>query len=395
MNCTKIIVPNGFCNACSIGEITPTGHYVDCRKTMAMETPACLAMIPIYLALNPCDTARITAWNEYQNGNAATRELGLQKLDYYAYSVCEQSTYSCVCVCLVTDVPNHKTPPNDLTRTNIPISLHIVPTNIYLMLGCDCIPQVNAVPDQRIVHTGRGNCPAHTFYDICRVLPKVKLIIGEGTTNDDVTSYPEACVGVGNWFRSPASNNWGQNPNTPLEPAITYFLDRLVESTELTKPASTLWDECFHLETSQRRITQAEPDWNTIATNGNPISRHEACFVSVGQKGYLLGGRSAVGVSVYDFRTRSWSNLPRTLDVVLHHAQCVVLDGKIWMVGAWTGRFPSEPNADKFYVYDPATNSWDDTRAIMSDQRNRGSAAVTLYNGEIYVSHGNRGTRVQ
>jgi hypothetical protein len=318
---------------------------------MAMETPACLAMIPTYLALNPCDTARITAWDEYQNGNAAARELGLQKLDYYAYSVCEQS--------------------------------------------CDCIPQVNAVPDQRIVHTGRGNCPAHTFYDICRVLPKVKLIIGEGTTNDDVTSYPEACVGVGNWFRSPASNNWGQNPNTPLEPAITYFLDRLVESTELTKPASTLWDECFHLETSQRRITQAEPDWNTIATNGNPISRHEACFVSVGQKGYLLGGRSAVGVSVYDFRTRSWSNLPRTLDVVLHHAQCVVLDGKIWMVGAWTGRFPSEPNADKFYVYDPATNSWDDTRAIMSDQRNRGSAAVTLYNGEIYVSHGNRGTRVQ
>jgi len=76
----------------------------------------------------------------------------------------------------------------------------------------------------------------------------------------------------------------------------------------------------------------------------------------------------------------------------MHHMQCVAAQGKLWVMAAWTGWYPTEENAEFVYVYDPSLDSWS-TKTAMPENRRRGGAAVVVSADEkkIYVSHGNRG----
>ena len=89
--CSKITIPNGMCSACNVGSYTNRGAYSDCTRTTTVETPQCLAKFKEYLELNPCDTTRVAAYNMYKSSNAIEKEEGRSKIDYYLYSVCEQS----------------------------------------------------------------------------------------------------------------------------------------------------------------------------------------------------------------------------------------------------------------------------------------------------------------
>jgi N-acetylneuraminic acid mutarotase len=121
-----------------------------------------------------------------------------------------------------------------------------------------------------------------------------------------------------------------------------------------------------------------------------PITkRHEACFVMVGRKAVLIGGRGVKPVDIYDPVTRKWTQGAKT-PIQLHHMQCVALDGKVWIVSAWTGVYPKETNADKIYIFDPDTNKWS-TKPGLPEYRRRGGAAAVVVGRKIYVSHGNRG----
>jgi hypothetical protein len=94
-SCEKVTLPTGMCAACKLGALTTGGHYVDCTRAMDVESASCQAKLTEYIAMNPCDTARAQAMTEYKsstNPSDPTRELGRQKLDYFAYSVCENST---------------------------------------------------------------------------------------------------------------------------------------------------------------------------------------------------------------------------------------------------------------------------------------------------------------
>lgn len=72
------------------------------------------------------------------------------------------------------------------------------------------------------------------------------------------------------------------------------------------------------------------------------------------------------------------------------HFQGACRDEKFWIPSSWTGGYPNEQKLDQFYVYNTQSGKWE-TWSPMPEKRRRGSAAVALYNGKIYVAKGNRG----
>jgi hypothetical protein len=150
----------------------------------------------------------------------------------------------------------------------------------------------------------------------------------------------------------------------------------------------------------QDEITPTEYESNDIVPAGSwqlrnnlPITaRHEACFVWVDDRGYLIGGRRSPPTDIYDRGTDSWSTgNPPPID--LHHIQCVVVNShEVWIVAAWTGSYPRETNVENIYIYDTMNDAWS-TRPGLPVARRRGSAAVVYAAAlqRIYVSHGSRG----
>jgi large repetitive protein len=135
------------------------------------------------------------------------------------------------------------------------------------------------------------------------------------------------------------------------------------------------------------------PQWNYLPTSGTIRARHEACFVMVNEKCYLLGGRGIKQVSRFDPTTKKWTDRAPT-PVELHHMQCVAVDDAVFIVSSWTGSYPTEVNTPFIYIYNTTANTWS-TRAGLPEPRRRGGAAQVLVvqnnKREIYVSHGNRG----
>jgi N-acetylneuraminic acid mutarotase len=121
-------------------------------------------------------------------------------------------------------------------------------------------------------------------------------------------------------------------------------------------------------------------------TAGAPTARHEAAYVQAGNKFYLMGGRGIKPVQVYDPAGRTWTNAAAT-PIEMHHFQAVTLDGLIYVVGAFTGAYPSETPIPNIYIYNPATNQWIMGPNIPQDRR-RGAAGVVVHNKKIYVVDG-------
>jgi len=137
--------------------------------------------------------------------------------------------------------------------------------------------------------------------------------------------------------------------------------------------------------------TEEEPSrlqWSSVvSTDGSrPVQRHEAAFVRVGEKFYLLGGRDIRPVSIYDTQTGSWSEGTEP-PIEMHHFQPVVYDNKIYCIAAMTGGWPNETPTTHVYIYDPATDTWSQGDEIPQERR-RGSTGNVLHNGKIYIACG-------
>jgi N-acetylneuraminic acid mutarotase len=138
---------------------------------------------------------------------------------------------------------------------------------------------------------------------------------------------------------------------------------------------------------------EIDPDkrsWQPVAAgdNSKPVGRHEAAFIGVGGKFYLLGGRDLRPVSIFDTQTKSWTSGSEP-PLELHHFQPVVFENRIYIVGAMTGTFPSETPVPNVYIYDPASDEWTKGDEIPQTRR-RGSTGNVLYEGKIYISCGIR-----
>jgi len=134
-----------------------------------------------------------------------------------------------------------------------------------------------------------------------------------------------------------------------------------------------------------RVFGQSQADWQeeTSCDGTLPIARHEAAFVEVKGKFYLLGGRRVQDISIYDPKVQTWTTGAKP-PLELHHFQPIVLENEIWVGGAFTGGWPGETPVPNFYIYTPASNSWRKGPEIPEGRR-RGAAGATLYKGKIYL----------
>lgn len=136
----------------------------------------------------------------------------------------------------------------------------------------------------------------------------------------------------------------------------------------------------------EKELTDSK--WQSVASKdgSKPVQRHEAAFVRIGEKFYLLGGRSIRPVSIYDTQSGSWTE-GTAPPIEMHHFQPVVYDNKIYCISAMTGGWPNETPTTHVYIYDPTTDTWTQGDEI-PEERRRGSTGNVLYNGKIYIACG-------
>ncbi|TWU58335.1 Kelch repeat-containing protein [Rubripirellula reticaptiva] len=128
------------------------------------------------------------------------------------------------------------------------------------------------------------------------------------------------------------------------------------------------------------------PSWETISTNGQPTARHEAALVGFDGKLFLLGGRRINPVDVFDPATNTWTAKSPT-PMELHHFQGVVVDDRIYLMGAMTGPYPKETPLEKIVVYFPKEDRFDFVHSI-PESRRRGGAGAVYHDGMIYLIGG-------
>ena len=114
--------------------------------------------------------------------------------------------------------------------------------------------------------------------------------------------------------------------------------------------------------------------------------RHEHGYVKLGNLFYLLGGRRIQPVDIFNPARGLWTK-GAAPPLEIHHFQAVPFDGKIYLVGAMTGPYPTEPPLANVFVYDPAADTWAKGPEIPAGRR-RGGAGAVLHNGEIIVIAG-------
>ncbi|KAK4204778.1 hypothetical protein QBC40DRAFT_345242 [Triangularia verruculosa] len=93
-------------------------------------------------------------------------------------------------------------------------------------------------------------------------------------------------------------------------------------------------------------------------------------------------------LQIYSIPDKTWSfGTPAPL--ALNHPNAAVVNGKIYLLGGateivdWAWR-PSP----RSFVYDPKTNAWSDLPPIPESETPRGSAAMGVHNGIIYLAGG-------
>lgn len=128
--------------------------------------------------------------------------------------------------------------------------------------------------------------------------------------------------------------------------------------------------------------------WRTVSTSNEPTARHENAFAELDGKFYLIGGRGQKPVDIYDPATQSWSTGAQP-PLEMHHFQAVPYQGKIYVMGAFTGSYPDENPIPHIYTYDPAADRWE-RGAEIPEARRRGAAGVVVHEDQFYLVDGIR-----
>lgn len=134
------------------------------------------------------------------------------------------------------------------------------------------------------------------------------------------------------------------------------------------------------------QVKESMGKWTTISTVNEAISRHEDSFVAVGATFYLLGGRGIKPVSIYDSKSNAWSE-GAAPPLEIHHFQGVSYKGKIYVIGAMTGKYPYEKPLKNILVYDPKSNKWEEGTEI-PEARRRGSSGVVVEGNSAFIVSG-------
>lgn len=135
-----------------------------------------------------------------------------------------------------------------------------------------------------------------------------------------------------------------------------------------------------------RAQSLANYSWKTLESNGEPVARHEAAFIEVSGKFYLLGGRRIQEVSIFDPKTNTWTSGAKP-PVEIHHFQGFAYKGNIYVIGAHTGKYPHETPLEYAYIYNPEKDSWSKGFNMPKD-RVRASTTTNIYKNKLYIACG-------
>lgn len=141
-------------------------------------------------------------------------------------------------------------------------------------------------------------------------------------------------------------------------------------------------------EKPQSKNEVESKSWEEVLATDNslPVARHEAAFVNVNNRFYLLGGRGIKPVSIFDTETQKWTTGEKP-PLEIHHFQPVVYKDKVYIIGAMTGEYPAETPVENVLIYNTSENSWTLGDSIPSD-RLRGSTGNVIKDDIVYVSCG-------
>lgn len=126
--------------------------------------------------------------------------------------------------------------------------------------------------------------------------------------------------------------------------------------------------------------------WELLPSDDMLMQRHEHGYVAVGDRFFLIGGRGERPVQEYDPATGTW-HMRAPLPMEMHHFQAVAYDGRIYVMGAFTGGFPDETPIGHVYIYDPEEDAWAQGPEIPQSRR-RGAAGVAAYQDQLYLVSG-------
>lgn len=207
-SCEHIRLPPEMCTKCSLrGYTAYGGNFDNCFSIYKIEEPECRAEIGKYVEMNECDTLRREQFKAFDDPD------NFVALDYFVYAICEEC--------------------------------------------CDCIPRESKeeeyedrYSDRKLTNLRRGNCPAHAFYDICRVWPEVRSVSTK--EGDERKGWPKMCPMVQSWFESEDSQGWLENEKTNMDWRLLRFLRQF--NREASCRNEGMWKMCVGLERAQNRV---------------------------------------------------------------------------------------------------------------------------------------------
>lgn len=137
-----------------------------------------------------------------------------------------------------------------------------------------------------------------------------------------------------------------------------------------------------------KNYLQSKKKWETItsADSSKLVARHEAAFVKVKHRFYLLGGRKIRPVSIYDPKKKVWTKGAKP-PIEMHHFQPIVHKDNIYIIGALTGKYPGETPIPNIYSYNVTSDTWS-KGAEIPKERLRGSTGNVLKGDVVFISCG-------
>jgi large repetitive protein len=126
-------------------------------------------------------------------------------------------------------------------------------------------------------------------------------------------------------------------------------------------------------------------NWELKETNVN--ARHESTLVVANDSLYLLGGRGLKPIEFYHAESQQWQDALAQTSLELHHFQAVEWQNNIYIIGAFTGRYPNETGVENVLVFNTDTHQLISSTAFPKN-RIRGSVSAGVYNDKIYLAGG-------
>ncbi|MEO5600266.1 MAG: kelch repeat-containing protein [Cyclobacteriaceae bacterium] len=124
-------------------------------------------------------------------------------------------------------------------------------------------------------------------------------------------------------------------------------------------------------------------EWQTLTPKNNCTDRHENALTAVKNKLVLVGGRGIKAVESFDLKSKTWTKHAET-PIEMHHFQAVAYNNELWVLGAFTGRYPHETPIPNIYIFNLEKNEWRMGPEIPEDRR-RGAAGVFVHNHKVYI----------